>query len=62
VLDHIAGDETQFEREPLSRLAAAGELMAHRHEGSWQCMDTLKEAEDLNALWRGGGAFWKVWA
>jgi glucose-1-phosphate cytidylyltransferase len=36
--------------------------MAHRHEGSWQCMDTLKEAEDLNALWRGGGAFWKVWA
>lgn len=62
VLEYIAGDQTQWEREPLSRLAAAGELMAHRHEGSWQCMDTLKEAHDLDALWRRGAAFWKVWA
>ena len=56
VFDCIAGDDTQFEREPLSRLAAAGELMAHRHERFWQCMETLKEAQDLNALCRRGAA------
>ena len=56
MFDYIAGDDTQWEREPLSRLAADGELMAHRHEGFWQCMDTLKEAQDLNALWRRGAA------
>ena len=61
VFQYIAGDETQWEREPLSRLAAEGQLMAHRHEGFWQCMDTLKEAQDLNALWRRGAAAWKVW-
>ena len=62
VFDYIDGDDTQFEREPLSALAAAGQLMAHRHEGFWQCMDTLKEAQDLNALWRQGAAPWMVWA
>ena len=61
VFEYIAGDDTQWEREPLSRLAADGELMGHRHEGFWQCMDTLKEAQDLNALWRRGEAIWKVW-
>ncbi|HXV08375.1 MAG TPA: glucose-1-phosphate cytidylyltransferase [Burkholderiales bacterium] len=61
VFDYIEGDDTQFERQPLSRLAAAGELMAHRHEGFWQCMDTLKEAQDLNALWREGTAPWRIW-
>jgi glucose-1-phosphate cytidylyltransferase len=61
VFEYIAGDETQWEREPLSRLAAEGQLMAHRHEGFWQCMDTLKEAQDLGALWRRGAAAWKVW-
>lgn len=62
VFGFIAGDATQFEHEPLSRLAAAGELMAYRHESFWQCMDTLKEAQDLNALWQIGKAPWKVWA
>jgi glucose-1-phosphate cytidylyltransferase len=61
-LRYIAGDDTQWEREPLSRLAADGELMARRHDGFWQCMDTLKEAQDLNTLWRAGRAPWKVWA
>jgi glucose-1-phosphate cytidylyltransferase len=61
VFEYIAGDDTQWEREPLSRLAADGELMAHRHDGFWRCMDTLKEAQDLNALWRRGAAVWKVW-
>jgi glucose-1-phosphate cytidylyltransferase len=61
VLDHITGDDTQFEREPLCALAAAGELMARRHEGFWQCMDTLKEAQELDALRRSGGAARQVW-
>jgi glucose-1-phosphate cytidylyltransferase len=62
VMTYIAGDDTQFEREPLSRLAADGELAVRRHEGFWQCMDTLKEAQDLNRLWHDGRAPWKVWA
>ncbi len=61
VFDFIAGDATQFEHEPLCNLAAAGELMAYRHESFWQCMDTLKEAQDLNALWQSGQAPWKIW-
>jgi glucose-1-phosphate cytidylyltransferase len=62
VFAYIAGDEAQFEHEPLRGLAAAGELMAYRHESFWQCMDTLKEAQDLNALWQEGQAPWKVWS
>jgi len=61
VFAFIAGDETQFEHEPLAGLATAGELMAYRHDSFWQCMDTLKEAHDLNALWQSGRAPWKVW-
>ena len=60
-IDQVAGDATQWEREPLSGLAAAGELMAWRHEGFWRCMDTLKEAQELNALWRAQQAPWRVW-
>lgn len=62
VFGFIAGDATQFEHEPLCGLAAAGELMAYRHEAFWQCMDTLKEAQELDALWQTGRAPWKVWA
>ena len=63
VFDHIEGDHASFERDTLPRLVAAGrELRAHRHTGFWQCMDTLKEAEDLNRLWRDGKAPWKLWA
>jgi glucose-1-phosphate cytidylyltransferase len=60
--DYVAGDDTQWEREPLCGLAEDGELVARRHEGFWQCMDTLKEAQDLNRLWQQGEAPWKVWA
>jgi glucose-1-phosphate cytidylyltransferase len=35
--------------------------MAYRHDAFWQCMDTLKEAQDLNALWQSGTAPWKIW-
>jgi glucose-1-phosphate cytidylyltransferase len=62
VLDYIAGDDTQWEREPLETLAGNGELMAYQHHSFWQCMDTLKEAQSLNSLWVSGGAPWKVWS
>ncbi|MGH7291105.1 MAG: sugar phosphate nucleotidyltransferase, partial [Myxococcota bacterium] len=59
-LDYI-GPDSVLEREPLERLAAAGRLHAHRHEGFWDCMDTYKDAVVLDDLWRGGEAPWKVW-
>lgn len=61
VFARIAGDDTDWEREVLSRLAADGELMAYRHEAFWQCMDTLPEAKLLNGLWEQGAAPWKIW-
>ena len=62
VFDYIDGDETEWEKEPLERLAADGQLMAYRHDGFWQCMDTLRERKLLEQLWDSGDAPWKVWA
>ena len=50
-----------LEREPLERLAAAGDLRAFRHEGFWDCMDTYKDAVVLNDLWTAGDAAWRIW-
>jgi glucose-1-phosphate cytidylyltransferase len=50
-----------LEREPLQRLAAAGQLRAFRHEGFWDCMDTYKDAVVLNDVWAQGSAPWKLW-
>lgn len=61
VLDYIAGDDTVLEREPLERLAREGQLVALRHEGFWQCMDTLRDVRLLESLWQGGRAPWKLW-
>jgi glucose-1-phosphate cytidylyltransferase len=61
IFDYIAGDETQWEKEPLEELAKDGELMAYLHEGFWQCMDTLREKQLLQGMWDGGDAPWKVW-
>ena len=58
VFNYIAGDETQFEKEPMERLAAEGQLMAYRHEDFWQCMDTLREKHILEQLWQSGHAPW----
>ena len=60
VLDVIPGD-VHWEREPLERLAEAGELMAYKHESFWQCMDTLRDKRLLESLWANGPAPWKVW-
>jgi glucose-1-phosphate cytidylyltransferase len=62
VLEFIDNDETFFQREPMERLAAAGELMAYRHESFWQCMDTMRDRVLLESLWESGHAPWKVWA
>lgn len=54
-------DSCIFEQEPLSRLAAEGQLMSYQHRGFWQCMDTLREKVELDNLWESGKAPWKVW-
>jgi glucose-1-phosphate cytidylyltransferase len=61
VIDLIDGDATTWEREPMERLAEHGELKAYRHEGFWQCMDTLRDKVLLEELWASGRAPWKVW-
>lgn len=58
---YIDGDATHLEQEPLRSLATAGELQAYRHEGFWQAMDTLRDKNQLEDLWRSGKAPWKVW-
>jgi len=61
VLDFIESDTMIWEREPLQRLAASGELHAHQHRGFWQPMDTLRDKQLLEELWQRGDAPWKVW-
>jgi glucose-1-phosphate cytidylyltransferase len=62
IFDYIAGDDTQWEKEPLQKLAKDGQLMAYHHTSFWQCMDTLREKYILEELWRSGRAPWKVWS
>lgn len=61
VFDYIEGDMTVFEKKPLETIASEGELMAYKHEGFWQCMDTTREKHKLEELWENGKAPWKVW-
>lgn len=61
VFSYLVDDRTTLEREPLERLAADGQLMAYRHEGFWQPMDTLRDKQHLEALWASGAAPWKKW-
>jgi glucose-1-phosphate cytidylyltransferase len=60
VLDYIEGDDTIWERKPMERLAADGQLCAHFHEGFWQPMDTLRDKVMLEELWDSGKAPWKI--
>ncbi len=59
--DLIDDDMTILEREPLEKAASMGELMAYRHEGYWQCMDTKRDRDHLEDLWTSGDVPWKVW-
>jgi glucose-1-phosphate cytidylyltransferase len=60
-LDLIEGDDTRWEDEPLTRLAAEDQLRAYEHHGFWQPMDTVRERNLLEDLWASGGAPWKTW-
>jgi glucose-1-phosphate cytidylyltransferase len=57
----IEGDNIQWEKEPLERLAREGQLMAYRHNGFCQCMDTIHEKQLLEKLWQSGQAQRKTW-
>ena len=61
VIDHIEGDHTVWEGEPLERLARENQLAAYLHEGFWHPMDTLRDKNQLERLWNSGRAPWKVW-
>ncbi|OOZ41147.1 glucose-1-phosphate cytidylyltransferase [Solemya pervernicosa gill symbiont] len=60
VFGYIEGDSTLWEGAPLEELSRDGQLLAYRHEGFWQCMDTLHEKEMLNKIWSRGDAPWLV--
>jgi len=61
VLDFIAGDDSSLEGTPLEELASQGQLLAYRHTGFWQPMDTLRDRQLLESLWASGSAPWKIW-
>lgn len=61
VFDLLEGDSTMFEKEPLERMAKTGQLMAYKHSGFWQCMDTQRDKQLLEGLWAKGQAPWKIW-
>ncbi len=61
VFSYIDGDETVFEWQPMERLAAEHQMMSYRHEGYWQCMDSMREKDMLDKLLRSGRAPWTVW-
>ena len=61
VIDLIAEDQTIWEREPLEYLANQGQLNAYFHSGFWQPMDTLRDKNQLEAMWSSGTAPWRTW-
>lgn len=61
IFDYLEDDQTTWEEEPLKKLASAGQLMTHVHDGFWQPMDTLRDKSRLNNLWNEGNAPWKLW-
>lgn len=61
IANYIDNDDTLFEREPLQRLAAEGQLMAYHHDEFWACMDTLRDKVMLENLWKNNQAPWRIW-
>jgi glucose-1-phosphate cytidylyltransferase len=61
IFEYIEGDQTPWEKDPMEKLARDGQLIAYRHEGFWQCMDTLRDRRLLEDLWDSGKAPWKTW-
>jgi glucose-1-phosphate cytidylyltransferase len=61
VARYLDGDDTVWEQAPMRRLAQDGQLACYRHTGFWQAMDTLRDRNQLEQLWRAGTAPWQVW-
>lgn len=61
VFDYLHGDDAVLERKPLENLAKDCQLMAYKHDGFWQCMDTIRDKQLLEKLWASGNAPWRVW-
>jgi glucose-1-phosphate cytidylyltransferase len=61
VFEYLKDDTTVFEKEPLSRLSSENELKAYKYKGFWQCMDTKREKDMLDAMLNNGDVPWKVW-
>jgi glucose-1-phosphate cytidylyltransferase len=61
IFNYLAGDDNSLEADVLERLAVDRRLTAYRHEGFWQCMDTLRDVRLLESLWQSGKPPWKVW-
>jgi glucose-1-phosphate cytidylyltransferase len=61
VIPYIEGDATTWEDRPLARLASDGQMMAYRHTGFWQPMDTMRDRQQLEQMWASGNAPWKQW-
>lgn len=61
IFEYLTDDSASLEAHGLERIAEAGQLAAYRHDGFWQCMDTLRDKKQLSALWDAGTAPWKVW-
>ena len=61
IFDYIEGDDTIFEKDPLTKLAEEGQLMSYTHRGFWQCMDNAREKDLLEKMWETGTALWKKW-
>jgi glucose-1-phosphate cytidylyltransferase len=62
LFDYLSTDEDcDFEFGPLQKVAHAGELKVRKHDGFWQCMDTVRERDHLNNLWHADDPPWKIW-
>lgn len=61
IFEYIEGDDSIWEKKPLETLAARGKLVAYKHEGFWEAMDTLRDKNHLEQLWNSGNTPWKIW-
>lgn len=61
IFDYIDGDDTVLEKGPMAALARDGQLQSRYHSGFWKCMDNMRDRRQLEALWAGGHAPWKIW-
>ena len=61
VMDYIDGDSVPWEKAPMERIASEGELVAYKHQGFWQPVDTLRDKNQVEEAWQSGTPPWRVW-